>query len=102
MWRSGSESNVNAMANDASREALIVEVELPSSQMVLMQSILQGEEGLATVRCLDPAKRKQQFWTTCAQRDELYAWLDSLPPSIGIKVTGEWIWQETLESANEQ
>jgi len=72
---------------------MIVEVILPASQAVLLQSLLQGEDGLATIRCLDPEKKRQQFWTTPAQLDDLRAWIGSLPASLGVAVTGEWLWQ---------
>jgi len=83
---------VNATANELS-DAWIVEVELPPSQVVLMQSLVQGEEGLATVRCMDPNGKRQQFWTTAAMLPELNEWLGSLPETIDIKVTGQWRWQ---------
>lgn len=78
-------------------DVVIVEFVLPSSQVVRLQSILMGEDGLATIRCLDPEKRKQQFWTTQEQLPELYEWIRSLPESIGIQITGEWLWQEKEE-----
>jgi len=71
---------------------MIVEFLTPASQAVLLQSILQGEDGLAMVRCLDPEKKRQQFWTTSDQLDDLYLWLDSLPEHLNVEVTGEWVW----------
>ena len=44
-----------------SSDVVIVEFVLPASQVVRLQSILMGEDGLATIRCLDHEKRKQQF-----------------------------------------
>lgn len=88
---------MNATAIESPSDAFIVEVEVEPSQVVLMQSLAQGEEGMATVRCMDPAKRRQQFWTTAAQLSELHAWIDSLPPSLDVKVTGQWRWQPTGE-----
>jgi len=78
-------------------DAWIVEVEVSPSQVVLMQSLAQGEEGMATVRCMDPERKRQQFWTTAAQLEELHDWLDSLPASLGVKVTGQWRWQSAGE-----
>lgn len=77
-----------------SRDVVIVEVLLPQAEAVLLQSLLQGEDGLATIRCLDPEKKRQQFWTTPEQLDDLYQWLDSLPNTLHVEVTDEWLWQE--------
>jgi hypothetical protein len=77
-------------------DVVIVEVLLPQAEAVLLQSLLQGEDGLATIRCLDPEKKRQQFWTTPEQLDDLYQWLDSLPNTLHVEVTGEWPWQEEL------
>ncbi|NOR73387.1 MAG: DUF4911 domain-containing protein [Mariprofundaceae bacterium] len=76
------------------RDVVIVEVLLPQAEAVLLQSLLQGEDGLATIRCLDPEKKRQQFWTTAEQLDDLYQWLDSLPNTLHVEVTDEWRWQE--------
>lgn len=76
---------------------VIVEFVLPPSQVVRLQSILMGEDGLATIRCLDPEKRKQQFWTTQEQLPDLYEWVHSLPGSIGLEILDEWLWQEEKE-----
>lgn len=77
-----------------SSDVIIVEFILPASQAVRLQSILQGEDGLATIRCFDPEKKRQQFWTTPEQLSDLYAWIKSLPDSFGVEITGEWVWQE--------
>lgn len=98
MCRSGSGSIVNVTANEPSREsmqeAVIVEVEVPPAQVVLMQSLAQGEEGMATVRCMDSEGRRQQFWTTAAQLETLHEWIGSLPAKLDVKVTGQWRWQQ--------
>ncbi|MCF7821499.1 MAG: DUF4911 domain-containing protein [Mariprofundaceae bacterium] len=75
-------------------DVVIVEVSLPPAEAVLLQSLLQGEDGLATIRCMDPEKKRQQFWTTPQQLDDLYRWLDSLPNILHVEVTGEWCWQD--------
>lgn len=87
--------------NATGSDVVIVEVVLPESRAVLLQSLVQGEDGLATIRCLDPEKRRQQFWTTPAQLDDLHAWIGSLPPSLGVEVTGEWLWQQEEEMSDE-
>jgi hypothetical protein len=84
-----------------SSDIIIVEVVLPESRAVLLQSLLQGEDGLATIRCLDPEKKRQQFWTTPEQKDELYDWINTLPDSLAIKITGQWTWREKAEGESE-
>jgi len=81
-----------------SGDVIIVEFLLPASQAVRLQSLLQGEDGLATIRCLDPEKKRQQFWTTPDQLSDLYAWINSLPESLGVEITGEWPWKEEMRS----
>ena len=72
------------------RQVLVVEVDLVPRQLALFQALLQGEGGLATIRCRDPEKRKQQLWTSPSQRHELYAWFDSLPAELRPQLLGEW------------
>jgi len=72
---------------------LIIELCMESRQSALFQSILQGEDGLGVVRCFDPEKHKQQLWTTVDQKDDVYAWLNSLPENLNIRVSGEWLRQ---------
>jgi hypothetical protein len=84
-----------------SGDVVIVEVVLPASQCVLLQSLLQGEDGLATIRCLDPEKKRQQFWTTGEQLDDLYSWIESLPDPLDVEITGEWPWQEGTQGVAE-
>ncbi|MFQ5519117.1 MAG: DUF4911 domain-containing protein [Mariprofundus sp.] len=75
------------MSNEAT---LIIEIELPAKQSFRFQCLLEGEDGLAVVRCFDPEHKKQQLWTTPSQKDELLGWLASLPEDIEIDVSGEW------------
>ncbi|MFQ5345218.1 MAG: DUF4911 domain-containing protein [Mariprofundus sp.] len=69
---------------------LIVELKLAPKQSVLLQSILQGEDGLGVIRCFDPEKKKQQLWISADQKDELDDWLRSLPDILACEITGEW------------
>jgi len=71
-------------------QTLIIEITMASKQLILFQSILQGEDGLGVIRCFDPEKKKQQLWTSADQKDEVYAWLNSLPPSLECRITGKW------------
>lgn len=75
---------------DSIGQVLVVEVDLEPRQLALFQALLQGEAGLATIRCRDPRKRKQQLWTTPPQEQELYAWLQSLPEGLQPEILGEW------------
>jgi len=81
-----------------SSDVMIVEVVLPAPQCILLQSLLQGEDGLATIRCFDPEKKRQQFWTTETQLGDLYEWIESLPESLAVNVTGEWWWKPDKQS----
>jgi len=83
----------SALEKKDGSDVVIVEFTVPPANAVLLQSILQGEDGLATIRCFDPEKRLQQFWTTRDQLDELQAWIASMPESMDIQLTGEWFWR---------
>lgn len=72
------------------RQVLVVEIDLEPRRLALFQALLQGEGGLATIRCRDPERRKQQLWSTPSQREELYAWFDSLPEVLAPQLLGEW------------
>ncbi|NWF35704.1 DUF4911 domain-containing protein [Mariprofundus sp. KV] len=71
---------------------LIIEIELPVKLSFRFQMLLEGEDGLAVVRCYDPEHKKQQLWTTPSQRDELLGWLQSLPAVFQLKVLDQWLW----------
>jgi len=72
---------------------LIIEISLPPKRAIGFQNLLEAEEGLAVMRCLGGDNRLQQLWTTPSQRDDLLAWLNTLPVCYGIEVLGERIWQ---------
>ncbi len=75
-------------------QTLIVEVAIPVRQQMLLQSILLGEDGLATVRSFDSDTSRQQLWTSPSQKELLYSWLASLPQSLELHVLGEKFWIE--------
>lgn len=75
-------------------QTLIVEFIMPARQQNRFQGLLQGEDGLAVVRCFDPEKKKMQLWTTAVQKEELYDWLRSLPDSLQIQILREWSWDD--------
>lgn len=78
------------MGDEAADLVLVVEIDIAPQKLALFQALLQGETGLAVIRCFDPEKRRQQLWTTPPQRPALYDWLHSLPESLQPEVKGEW------------
>ena len=74
---------------------LIIEIELPVKLSFRFQMLLEGEDGLAVVRCYDPEHKKQQLWTTPSQRHALLDWLSTLPAALEVHVSGEWMWDGT-------
>ncbi|MDX8406098.1 MAG: DUF4911 domain-containing protein [Mariprofundus sp.] len=74
-------------------QVIVIELEIPSRQQILLQSILQGEEGIGVIRSFDRHTGRQQLWTTPAQKQEAYDWLASLNPEIECTVTAEWLWE---------
>lgn len=63
----------------------IIVVRLPAGQVVRFQGMLDGEDGLAILRCRDPETNEQQLWTTQDQLGELRAWIGSLPGALQIE-----------------
>jgi len=70
-------------------DVAIIVVRLPRRSVVYFQSLLGGEDGLATLRCMDKSGDEQELWTTKAQTTELRQWLASMPPEMGIEVVQE-------------
>jgi len=81
-----------ARGNAGHDQVFIIEFVITPKQSILLQSILQGEDGLGVIRCFDPEKKKQQLWTTPAQKHEVRDWLAGLPECLQCRVTGEWYW----------
>ncbi len=69
----------------------IIVIRLPAAQVVRFQGMLDGEDGLATLRCGDSVRTEQQLWTTRNQVKELQLWLSSLPASLHVEVVREEI-----------
>jgi hypothetical protein len=67
-------------------------LDVPAKRALMLQAWLLGEEGLGVIRCMGEHKKKQQLWTTVCQRQDVHAWLQSLPEYF--EVTGEWLWSE--------
>ncbi len=80
-----------------SAQTLIVEVSMPARQQIRFQNILQGEDGLAVVRCFDSEKKRMQLWTVLDQKEVLYDWLDGLPRSLELQLLREWLWDDVVE-----
>jgi len=74
-----------------SSDTMILVVWLPDHAVVRFQSLLGGEDGLATLRCMDKASGEQELWTTKAQIEELWQWLASMPPELGVKIVREYV-----------
>ena len=71
----------------------VIELDVPPKKALLLQAWLLGEDGLGVIRCMDADKNKQQLWTTVCQKEEVHAWLQSLPEDF--EVTAEWLWSKT-------
>ncbi len=71
-------------------ELVIVVVRIPARQVVRFQGMLDGEDGLAILRCRDTTRDTQQLWTTRSMLDALYAWVGSLPEALQVEV----LWEE--------
>ncbi|RME84959.1 MAG: DUF4911 domain-containing protein [Zetaproteobacteria bacterium] len=87
MYAAGSGSS----ATGAEAWIVVVRVEPPSA-MALFQALVEGEEGLAVVRCRDPERIRQELWTTEDLRDELKRWLATLPEKLSVEVLDEYRW----------
>jgi len=72
---------------------MIIVVKLSDHAVVRFQSLLGGEDGLATLRCMDKASGEQELWTTKAQTDELRRWLAGMPPELGVEVVREYVFR---------
>ena len=91
MWSSGSKLNGAKMQSEPT---VIIEIALPVKLSFRFQMLLEGEDGLAVVRCYDPEHKKQQLWTTPNQKGDLLNWLGTLPDEFEIKVLRDWLWHE--------
>jgi len=100
-WTSGDVKQVSSMASllfqreivfkllPQLHETIIIEFELEKKQQLLFQALLQGEDGLAFVRCMHGV---QQLWTTSSQIDALKDWLKCLPKSFNLCILQEYVW----------
>jgi len=70
-------------------ELAVVVVRMPRRQVVRFQGMLDGEDGLAILRCRDAAADTQQLWTTRARLGELRAWIAGLPAKMRVEVVRE-------------
>ncbi|MDQ6980121.1 MAG: glutamate racemase [Ghiorsea sp.] len=100
-WTSGEQGYVSDMASllcqremvfkslPETHETIIVEFTLEKKQHRLFQALLQGEDGLAFVRCVHGV---QQLWTTSSQIDALKDWLKCLSKSFNLCIVQEYVW----------
>ncbi len=72
-------------------DVVIIVVRLPRRAVVCFQSLLGGEDGLATLRCMDKSGDEQELWTTKAQITELRQWLADMPPELRVEVVREYV-----------
>ena len=76
-------------------QTLIIEIAIARRDSFRLQSLLEGEDGLAIVRCFDPNGAAehihQQLWSTPAQRQSLHDWLNNLPHDLPVQIVREWI-----------
>lgn len=79
------------MSKIKSSDVVIVVVRLPRRAVVRFQSLLGGEDGLATLRCMDKSGDEQELWTTKAQTNELRQWLAGMPPALRVEVVREYV-----------
>lgn len=75
-------------------QTLIIEITIPAKQQMLFQSILLGEDGLATVRSFNVDPCRLQLWSSPSQKESLYDWLSSLPQALELSIVGEKVWGE--------
>jgi len=73
-------------------QTTIIEFELETKQQLMFQALLQGEDGLALVRCVDGV---QQLWTTASQVERLQSWLSLLPKTLQIHQLRSYLWTGT-------
>jgi len=74
-------------------DTVIIVVRLSDHAVVRFQSLLGGEDGLATLRCMDKASGEQELWTTKAQTTELRQWLAGMPQELGVEVVREYVFR---------
>ena len=72
-------------------ETIIIVFEIETKRQLMLQALLQGEDGLGFVRCMDGA---QQLWTTSSQIREVKDWLKCLPTSFNLRILDEYTWSK--------
>jgi len=70
-------------------QTIIIEFELQAKQQLMFQALLQGEDGLGLVRCVDGI---QQLWTTTGQFERLQVWLAALPENLQVHQLRSYTW----------
>ena len=71
------------------RDTAIVVVRVEPPAALLFQGLLQGQDGMAVMRSRDADRSLHELWTVPAQLAELHAWLEGLPPRLGVRVIAE-------------
>jgi len=77
-------------------DTVIIVVKLSDHAVVRFQSLLGGEDGLATLRCMDKTSGEQELWTTKAQIDELRQWLAGMPSELEVEIMRKYVWHGSV------
>lgn len=78
-------------------DVMIVRIVLPDQAVLLLQGLLSGEDGLATLRGRPDGL---ELWSTWAQREELDDWLASLPPELELRQLGRYAFEAPVKSVS--
>lgn len=78
-------------------DVMIVRIALPDHAVLLLQGLLSGEDGLATLR---DRPGGLELWSTWAQRRELDDWLASLPAGLELRLLGRYAFQPLAEAVS--
>jgi hypothetical protein len=77
-------------------DVMIVRIALPDRAVLLLQGLLSGQDGLATLR---DRPGGLELWSTWAQRGELDDWLESLPPGLELRQLGRYAFRPLAGAA---
>ena len=86
------------MDYDSAAEIAIVVVKIPKQHAQLLQGLLNGEDGLAAIRCFKPDGSEHELWTSPSMLDELKSWLASLPETLHPVIIDEKRWNAGIRA----
>ena len=70
----------------------IVVVKIPRRHAQLFQGLLNGEDGLAAIRCFKNDGSEHELWTSYSMLPELRDWLAGLPSELQPVIIEEKQW----------